>query len=949
MALENSKQNIVLDLTYPVLQNIRCVQYDTESRIIGITITDNSKLYKILDTYGIIFKQSKPDGTFVERKDACTILSDGTIELLLPEQSTTCPGLSKCQLEIIDNSVIHTLHFNLVVEKSVIGNQDIESQVDSDILTDMNKHLTDYDNPHKMPIASDKELGIIKSGTDITVDDSGNVSVNDNSHKHTVSNISDLTATAAELNVLDGITATTTELNYTDGVTSNIQTQLNSKAPLASPTLSGTPTAPTASAGTNTTQIATTAFVQTAVSNGIAASDALIFKGTLGTSGTVTALPTTYKTGWTYRVITAGTYAGQVCEIGDLIVALVDRSGSGNLDADWCVAQTNIDGTITGIKSGDAYIEVSQTDSVATIKHKDISRTNTTSTAKPSHGGTFTAVDSVTSDSKGHVTGINTKTVTLPNTAVAVDSSLSSTSTNPVQNKAVYSALSGKANSSHSHAISDVSGLQSSLSDCFTASQPRTANTVLAAPNGYDGSASFRALVAADLPSHSHDYIPTSASCNRNWNWSGQGGQPTWLWGGEDGTNMYVYCPANFSVNYANSSGSATLDGNGNNIASTYALKSIYGDAAISLGRKSGTTVGVNSIVTGGTSESTKQYPNTASGRNSAAIAGSDNESLNSNDVVIGGSWNTANSEGGFGCAIVSSLSCNATGNCSVILGGSDSTASRTGAVVMGQNNSGDGSCTVVIGNHNTGLQYQLVMGSYNNTSTATENDYSGAGTGTAFVIGNGTSSSSRSNALRIRSDGQIYSAKTNIATGADYAEYFEWSDKNVNNEDRVGHFVTFDKNDPEKIRFANEGDYILGIVSALPSVIGNGDEDWRKRYILDDFGRYIEETFECEEEKIIGYSEDNKPIIEKKTHTVTKWKENPEYDSTQIYIERDQRPEWDAIGMIGVLSVIDDGTCVVNGYCRCSDNGIATATDDKNGYRVIKRVTDNIVKVVFR
>lgn len=39
-----------------------------------------------------------------------------------------------------------------------------------------------------------------------------------------------VTATAAELNVLDGITADTTELNYVDGVTSNIQTQLNNKA-----------------------------------------------------------------------------------------------------------------------------------------------------------------------------------------------------------------------------------------------------------------------------------------------------------------------------------------------------------------------------------------------------------------------------------------------------------------------------------------------------------------------------------------------------------------------------------------------------------------------------------------------------------------------------------------------------------------------------------------------
>ena len=41
-------------------------------------------------------------------------------------------------------------------------------------------------------------------------------------------------------------------------------------------------------------------------------------------------------------------------------------------------------------------------------------------------------------------------------------------------------------------------------------------------------------------------------------NWNGQGGQPTWLWGGNDGINHYVYNPSNFSVNYANSAGSAT-------------------------------------------------------------------------------------------------------------------------------------------------------------------------------------------------------------------------------------------------------------------------------------------------------------------------------------------------------------------------------------------------------
>lgn len=54
---------------------------------------------------------------------------------------------------------------------------------------------------------------------------------------------------------------TSTEVAYLDGVTANIQNQLDDKAPLASPALTGTPTAPTASANTNTTQVATTAYV----------------------------------------------------------------------------------------------------------------------------------------------------------------------------------------------------------------------------------------------------------------------------------------------------------------------------------------------------------------------------------------------------------------------------------------------------------------------------------------------------------------------------------------------------------------------------------------------------------------------------------------------------------------------------------------------------------------
>jgi len=84
----------------------------------------------------------------------------------------------------------------------------------------------------------------------------------------------------------------------------------------------------------------------------LGANDAMVFKGTIGTGGTHTIVEfnalTTYNAGWTYRVIEAGTIRGKVCEIGDLVVVITDRAGSGNLDADFTVAQANTDGAVIG-------------------------------------------------------------------------------------------------------------------------------------------------------------------------------------------------------------------------------------------------------------------------------------------------------------------------------------------------------------------------------------------------------------------------------------------------------------------------------------------------------------------------------------------------------------------------------------------------------------------------
>ena len=57
-----------------------------------------------------------------------------------------------------------------------------------------------------------------------------------------IAKLDGLSATTAELNALSGMTATSVELSYSSGVTSAIQTQLDAKAPLASPTFTGSVT-----------------------------------------------------------------------------------------------------------------------------------------------------------------------------------------------------------------------------------------------------------------------------------------------------------------------------------------------------------------------------------------------------------------------------------------------------------------------------------------------------------------------------------------------------------------------------------------------------------------------------------------------------------------------------------------------------------------------------------
>lgn len=112
------------------------------------------------------------------------------------------------------------------------------------------------------------------------------------SHTHALAaGATDVTATATELNTLDGITATVAELNYTDGVTSNIQTQLGTKGAGTVTGVSGT--APVASSGGTTPAIsmaAATASVNGYMTSTYASKLDGIAAGATANAGTVTGV-----------------------------------------------------------------------------------------------------------------------------------------------------------------------------------------------------------------------------------------------------------------------------------------------------------------------------------------------------------------------------------------------------------------------------------------------------------------------------------------------------------------------------------------------------------------------------------------------------------------------------------------------------------------------------------
>lgn len=216
------------------------------------------------------------------------------------------------------------------------------------------------------------------------------------------------------------------------------------------------------------------------------------------------------------------------------------------------------------------------------------------------------------------------------------------------------------------------------------------------------------------------------------------------------------------------------------------------------------------------------------------------------------------------------------------------------------------------------------------------------------FIVGNGVSTAERSNAFRVAGNG-VYGKGAFNSSGADYAELFEWLDDNPDKEDRVGRFVTLDG---KYIRLATPDDgYILGVVSGNPSVVGDVFNDqWVGMFVLDVYDRPVYEwrDFPAETIEVPGENGERNTVEIVPACRKLVQKLNPNYDSAQTYIPRTERPEWAAVGLLGKLVVLDDGTCQPNGWATVGEGGIATASKERTKFRIMERLDETHVRVMI-
>jgi len=191
-----------------------------------------------------------------------------------------------------------------------------------------------------------------------------------------------------------------------------------------------------------------------------------------------------------------------------------------------------------------------------------------------------------------------------------------------------------------------------------------------------------------------------------------------------------------------------------------------------------------------------------------------------------------------------------------------------------------DGSSAAIFGNTTTSTSTTLTYASSTSYVGNMMDNRVGRTQNSGFNFEIWRSGGNADTEFKLRGDGQAYADGSWNGGGADYAEYFEWDDGNTANEDRRGFSVVLINNKLRKATADDDAGSIIGVVSGNPSVVGDTDMDaWKHKYLRDDFGTYQRD-------------ENGERIL------------NPDYDPDQEYTSREDRPEWDTVGLMGKLRI---------------------------------------------
>jgi hypothetical protein len=258
---------------------------------------------------------------------------------------------------------------------------------------------------------------------------------------------------------------------------------------------------------------------------------------------------------------------------------------------------------------------------------------------------------------------------------------------------------------------------------------------------------------------------------------------------------------------------------------------------------------------------------------------------------------------------------------------------------------SAPGSYSHAEGNNTTAnASYSHAQGSYTNTKNATGSVimgiYGDADTPYSWFLGGGTSDSDRSLAAKILYTGDAYIKNSWNAGGSGYAEMFRSQCQAID----AGYFVTLKEDMLQPVSCRE--DYVLGVTTSAPGFVANSFALKTSSVNLgtSQSTLAVEDVIQPEvrdhEGKLVA-SEKKLPanVAGAAAGAAARAGSAVQYSDSGSY--------WTAVTLLGQVVVFDDGTCRPNHYCLPDGDGIATAAD--HGYRVMKRLCENQVLILFR